>query len=213
MVLLRALQREMARSRGALSIGVDRCCVPLPVGYTENSDGGTDVSHGNLYQERYWRELLQLKTHILYLDEYFVRSEAMDTKVDAVLAVVSSGSIGSWAVWQQYQGLWAFIIAASQVFSVVKRFLPYKRRLQIIPGLRRELEELLLYTEKRWYDVSEGILTQQQIHKLHCDIKERKAKIQHKYLGSSSLPGKANYLSKAKQDATTYFKNFYFMEE
>ncbi|MEW6349057.1 MAG: hypothetical protein AB1646_08335 [Thermodesulfobacteriota bacterium] len=170
------------------------------------------MSQGNIYQERYWRELHQIKTHVIYLDEYFLRSEAIDTKVDAVLAVVSSGSIGGWAVWQQYQTLWALIIAASQVVTVLRRFLPYKKRLQMIPGLRRELEELFLFAEKRWYDVSEGILTQQQIHKLQCDIRERKARIQHQYRASTLLPDQADYLSKAKQRAVRYFKDFYLME-
>ena len=166
----------------------------------------------NLYQRKYWNELVQLKTHILYLEEFLLQTKSTDRKLNAFLAVTSSGSICSWAVWQQYQFVWAFIIAAFQLINAIKAFLPYKKRLQAIGSLLHDLDELFLIAERRWFDVSEGNLTQQEIHKLRLDIKQKKTRTLHKHLGSTVLPQKKTYLNKAMQDATRYFKNFYFVE-
>ena len=171
------------------------------------------MGQGNPYQEKYWTEMVQLKAHVLYLDEYLVRTERMDRTISMFLAIASSASIGTWAVWQKYQLVWAFIIAFSQVLNAVKPYLPYKKRLETLSGLRRDFEEILLLVERRWYDVAEGNLSQEQIHELHSEIREKKSRAQHKHLGLSPLPGNVRFMEKAEQEATLYFRNFYRMED
>jgi len=69
------------------------------------------------YQEQYWKEMYQLKVHYEYIELYRGRSEFWDNSVKIFLAVVSSGSIGSWVIWKEYSHVWGAIIAISQVLE------------------------------------------------------------------------------------------------
>lgn len=71
-------------------------------------------------QERYWRELDQLKVHIQYLDIYLEKTFVRDRNINIFLAIMSSASIGGWVVWQHYAFVWALLIAISQVINAVK---------------------------------------------------------------------------------------------
>jgi hypothetical protein len=119
-----------------------------------------------MYQKRYWSELYQIKVHLNYLELYLQDSEIKDRSVNILLAVTSSGSIAGWAIWQQVAILWACIIAVSQVVAVIKNYLPYKTRMRSLSGVVHEFEDLILFAEKSWFDVSEGKLTEEEIHNL-----------------------------------------------
>ena len=162
-----------------------------------------------MYQERYWKELYQLKIHVNYLMIYLEKSEFNDKAVNIFLAITSSSSICGWAIWQKYSFIWAIVIAASQLITAIKMFLPYKTRMKIIGGLVHELEEILHYCEMRWFDVAEGNLTEEDIHKLQFEIRKRKAQAVKKHLGIDTLPPKKNYFDEARGLANTYFDNFY----
>ncbi len=41
-------------------------------------------------------------------------------------------SIAAWEIWQEYQMVWAVIIALSQVITAIKPFLPFRQRLKPI---------------------------------------------------------------------------------
>ena len=162
-----------------------------------------------MYQERYWKELYQLRVHVNYTEIYLGKSEITDRNLNIFLAATSSSSICGWAVWQEYSFIWALIIASSQFLNAIKTFLPFKRRKKSLSGLLHELEELLIFAEMRWYDVSEGKLTEEEIHKLQFQIRSRKTKSLKKYFPNQTLPEKMEYFDIAEQRAQTYIKNFY----
>ncbi len=166
-----------------------------------------------MYQLRYWKELYQIKVHLNYLELYLQDSEMKDRSINIFLAITSSGSIAGWAIWQQAAILWAVIIAASQVVTVIKNFLPYKTRMKSLSGIVQEFEDIILFTEKRWFDVSEGNLTEEEIHNLQFEVRTRKTKALKKHLGNNTLPEKSKLLSKAQNSADVYFNNFYPVEE
>ena len=79
-----------------------------------------------MYQQRYWKELYQLKVHTNYLELYLESSTNVDRGMNIFLAITSSSSICGWAVWQQYSFVWGAAIAASQLITAIKGFLPFK---------------------------------------------------------------------------------------
>lgn len=166
-----------------------------------------------MYQARYWKELYQLKVHLNYIELYLQNTEFNDKAIKIFLALTSSSSIAAWAIWREAAPVWAIIIAASQVIAVIQSFLPYKARLKYLPELRHEFEELVHLTEKRWFDVSEGKLTEEEIHELQFGIRSRKNKALKKHLGNDTLPENPNLFNKAQESADIYFKNFYNTEE
>jgi len=166
-----------------------------------------------IYQERFWRELDQLKIHVYYLENYLEETIRYDRNVNAFLAVMSNGSIASWIIWQHLQFLWAGLIALSQFINAIKSFLPYSKRLKALFGMTNELESLFLSMESNWFGISEGRLTEEEIHNLHMKIKEQRRQIIQKHLGSQALPENQKLLDKAKESAKLYFNQFYMFSE
>src|SRR6266571_5941537 len=109
-----------------------------------------------MVQERYWNELYQLKVHVNYVELHLRKAELIDRAMKVFLAFVSSGSIGAWVIWKDLAAVWGVIIAASQVLNAVQMYLPYKERLKALSGLLNDFEELLVYTEMKWFDVASG---------------------------------------------------------
>jgi hypothetical protein len=161
------------------------------------------------YQTRYWQELYDLRSHATYISIYLCKTELHDRYIKIIIAIASSSSIGAWVVWEKFGMLWALIIAASQVLTVISAYLPYKVRLKALTGFQPAIEELSLYAEERWFDVAEGKLTEENIHKLQFEIKSKKAKLQDRYLKNTPLPDREKYLSKAEEQSGQYFKNYY----
>jgi hypothetical protein len=166
-----------------------------------------------MYQERYWKELYQLKVHLNYLELYLQNSEYRDKIINCFLAITSSGSIAGWVIWQSIAMVWAIIIASSQVLTAIKSFLPYRTRMKSLSGLLHEIEELMIFTEEKWFDVSEGKLFEEEIHKLQFVVRTKKTNALKKYLGNTTLPEKPNLLGKAQRSADIYFDNFYPVEK
>lgn len=167
------------------------------------------MTDSNQYQRRYWKELFELRVHVNYLEKYMEQSEFLDKTINVFLAVTSSSSICGWAIWNKYSFLWAVIIAASQLVNAVKQFLPYRTRLKATGGILKELEELSIFAEKKWFYVAEGKLKNEEINELQFEIRSKKIKSVHKYLGINTLPTKGKLLNKAKETAKTYINNFY----
>ncbi|MGH8057126.1 MAG: hypothetical protein ACREOH_07790 [Candidatus Entotheonellia bacterium] len=161
------------------------------------------------YQQRFWQELVQLRVHIYYLQQCHLGAERWQTRLDMSLAVTSNGSIATWAIWGKWPMLWAIIIGLSQLLNALRPYLPYQRRIKAIATLNRELDELSLHAEHKWYAVAEGQLTNEQIHNETIELKRRKSKAEDTYLGSSPLPENDKLLREAESQAKTYFLTNY----
>ncbi len=131
------------------------------------------------YQERFWREIDQLKIHICYLEFYLEETIRIDRWINILLAIASNSSIAGWAIWREYSSIWAFIIALSQTINAVKVYLPYSRRLKALQGLANDLEVLFLSMEGDWFEVSKEHLTEESLHKLPMRYKEKRHQFIH----------------------------------
>jgi hypothetical protein len=150
-----------------------------------------------------------MRVHVNYLELYMEHSELLDKSTNIFLAVTSSSSICGWAIWNKYSFIWAIIIAGSQLINAIKQFLPFKLRLKAIANILKELEDLMTFTEMKWFDVAEGNLTDEEINRLQYEIRSKKIKILQKHLGTNTLPEKPKLFKKAEQMATVYINNFY----
>lgn len=167
------------------------------------------MSEPTPYQARYWKELYQMRVHVNYLELYMEHCEFIDKSINSFLAVTSSSSICGWAIWNKYGFIWGIIIAASQLINAIKQYLPFRVRLKAIANILKELEDLMTFTEMKWFAVSEGKLTDEEINKLQYEVRSKKTKIIQNNLGVNTLPEKTKLFDKAKQLANTYINNFY----
>lgn len=160
-------------------------------------------------QERFWKELYQLKVHINYVEAHIHEAEQYDRAIKIVMAVTSSASIGAWVIWKNLSMLWASIIAMSQVISAVSPHLPFKERLKTYSSVLHELEELFIHAESKWHEIADGKMDEEDVNKLRTSIRLQKHKILKKNLASSVIPDSKEKAEKAEVLALNYFSNFY----
>ncbi len=161
------------------------------------------------HQSRYWTELVDLRAHSNYVAEYLRRVEFWDRALSIFSAIAGSGGIAAWAVWSEYPRVWSVVVAGSQVLTAIKVFLPYKRRLKSLAKLNAELNELCIYSENKWFDVSEGLLTDTDIHKLYIDLKNRINKSVAGAFGGYTLPLNEKFKLKANEETSSYISSRY----
>jgi hypothetical protein len=168
--------------------------------------------HASEQQTRYWNEMVQLKVHIFYLSYHCRSADQRDFWLNCVTAVASSGSIAGWAIWESYGFVWGFVIAISQVIMAVKHLLPYAARKAATNNACKDLERQFIKAESDWYNVAEGMLTEEEIHRKTMAIKKGKLDTANKHLSAMVLPRKENYVCGAAKDAEDYFNALYFKE-
>jgi hypothetical protein len=162
-----------------------------------------------MYQLKYWREMDQLKVHVLYLEFYLEKTTNIDRAINMFLAIASSSSIAGWIIWQSLSFVWGAIIAISQAINAIKPYLPYAKRLRSLQSASNELESVFIAMESHWFKVAEGQLTSEQVHSLQMKYKEKIRQVSQKHFGTSTVPEDTKLLSKAKSSAKIYFENFY----
>lgn len=166
----------------------------------------------SVYQVRYWNQLKEFKTHVIYLHNYAAYSERWDKLANIFLAITSSSSIAAWAIWQQCQIVWAIIIALSQVVTAIKPFLPFKQRLKAICDLNDKLQEISLECEKEWFSVAEGERTDKEIHDLCIELRAKASSAERQCLKNVILPKNIKILKNAEIEADQYLSNNYHTE-
>lgn len=160
-------------------------------------------------QERYWQELYDIKVHVNYLEIYLLNTEKIDKCINAFLAIASSSSIAGWAIWKEYQFIWASIIVLSQVMNAIKIYLPYSTRMKSLSKILKELEIISIDFEEKWFDISEGCYTAEEINKLQFELKKKKTSIMQKYLDHTILPDEKKYMQRAEDKTQAEINNYY----
>lgn len=160
-------------------------------------------------QARYWKFLVQIKAWIFYVDIYADSSYRYDKLINIIIAITSSSSIAAWAVWSEYNYVWAFLIAVSQVITAIKPHFPFNKRLELLGKLSNELQLLFNKADYNWYKVSNGILSEEEINELLFELKRQYVELEGKYLKSESLPEKEQFLVLADQKTEKYFADTY----
>lgn len=159
-----------------------------------------------MIQLHIWKQLYRMKTHAVYLELLLAKTETIDRGIKIFLALVSTGSIASWAVWKDAQFLWGFLIAASQVLNAIRPYLPYKERMKALSALARELDELAIHTEIKWLEVAAGELTDKEMRKLHADMLTKASSAAQKHFPNNSIPNNPALMQLAEATATKYLE-------
>ncbi|MCL1095662.1 hypothetical protein [Shewanella kaireitica] len=165
-----------------------------------------------MYQVRYWNLLKELKAQVAYLHAYAASDELFDKSVNIFLAVTSSASIAGWAMWNEYQLIWACIIATSQVVTAVKPFLPFRKRLKAVSDLNTQIQAIFLEAETGWYKVAEGCITEEEIHHETVRLKGRVLSAERSCMNGLVLPRKRKLKEIAETAADEYFTVNYLGE-
>ncbi len=156
-------------------------------------------------QQSYWKTMVQIKSSIFYLDLYADKSYKLDKAINIVLAITSSSSIAAWAIWKQYDFVWALLIALSQVITVLKPLMPYKQRLEIVKPYSMSLQSLFDRANYHWFFVSNGDMTEAEINDLNNELREKFTAFSFQYLQKENLPENDEFKKIADKKTVLYF--------
>ena len=160
-------------------------------------------------QRRFWSELVQLKAQACYLNLYHLQCVRDDTRLKVYLAIASSSSIGGWVIWRDLSFLWAAIVAIAQVLNAVRQYLPWEKRAAAVSELGRELADIVLTAEQRWYPIANGDVTEAEIHDSIMDLKRRLNEAEYRHLAGRPLPINEGHRSVAAERVREYFRTHY----
>ncbi|GMM62448.1 hypothetical protein [Novosphingobium pituita] len=155
-------------------------------------------------QKQFWYNFATINRNAIYINRYHAKVEIIDRNINIFSALASSSSIAGWLIWKDLWFVWTLIIAASQVLSVIKPYLPYKARLRALSLFGPELDGLALAAEEVWFAVSHGRLTDQEIHTQTMALKKKVNLAQKKSFKGMSLPEDVKLLSIAQSESTDY---------
>ena len=173
-----------------------------------NEMNGNNYRNATEAQDRYWQFMVELAIHAYYLEEYLLYYQTVERRVKYFLAIMSSSSIATWAIWQKYILIWAFLIAFSQMLNAIKHLFPFAQREKIIRNILPELNNLFSEVELQYYNVANGLLTDYSIHEMTIKFKQRKDNIILK-LNENALPESEKIMTKSESKASIYFDSYY----
>ena len=150
--------------------------------------------------------MLDCKFKVYYFEELATRYQIIDRRLNIFLALASSSSIATWAIWQRLDLLWAIILAVATLVNVIKPYFPFNKYLAEINKMSTQLELLHLDFEKLWYKLEHNKIDEDAIFEEFMELKKGVIEILNVseeiiLVDNKKIEGKAN------EDMNIYLKN------
>jgi len=121
-------------------------------------------------RDRIWNHLANVKFKAFYTDKCSTRFYHISNLISFVLAIASTGSVATWALWNKFPWIWSFIVAISQLLHVAKHHLPYLKYERDLIEMSIKYDDIYLKYEMLWYDYEQkkinGIQAEENFYKL-----------------------------------------------
>jgi hypothetical protein len=99
-----------------------------------------------------WATLCDVKFKAYTISILVSKYQRWERNTNIFVALVSSSSIASWAIWDKYQLVWSSIIVTSQIVTVLKPYFPYFKYVKELNSRSQKMDVLSIDFEKLWYD-------------------------------------------------------------
>ncbi len=93
------------------------------------------------------------KYKAVYLSYFSSYIRSGDRLIHMLIVLTSSGGVGGWLIWKEIPYVWAVMIGAAQLLSVVKPFLPFLKDQVNYAKTVQFYEELHLSYDKLWTEL------------------------------------------------------------
>ena len=93
--------------------------------------------------------------------------------INSILAISSSASIASWAIWNNLAMLWGCIIAVSQVITALKPLFPFGKHVHTLNTRCYKQEALFLELANLWYELKDGSIEKETAKTILNHLKQR----------------------------------------
>ena len=168
------------------------------------SEGGI----GQRAQETYWTQLVTLKVVALYVRRYRDEQAWWITRIGVFKAVVTSGTIGAWAIWKDYAFVWGILLGAAQILDAAKEFIPQTKNRRSASEFVGAIETIIIDARFEWYEIFSGKYEAGEI----MDRWRRLARLMNEAEGKyfpDGLPVNAERQRLAEVEASAYFSATY----
>lgn len=154
----------------------------------------------------YWYSFAEMVYKKYYLETYKQRSIKYDKIISGFLVFASSSGIAGWAFWGKYQFVWAFIIGASQVISLIKPYMHFKEQIIAINYCLPDLQKTLIEMEKVWKQTDN--MEKSDIIKAQAKFESVYNSLHSKYISSLDLPDNKKCQNTAMDKRDAYLMSY-----
>lgn len=143
------------------------------------------------------------------LDELISMYQEMERWTNIAIAIASSGSIATWAIWAKYPIVWGSIIAISQVVSFAKPYFPFNKYLTELHEKKNLALGINLSFEKLWYKVQYDKISEDESVQEFFLIKDQMNKA-FNFKEDINLQGRKKIIDSATEKTRAYFELNYY---
>jgi hypothetical protein len=162
-------------------------------------------------REQIWSTLVDLKFKNYCLMFLVDRFQKLDRNINIFLAIVSSGSIAAWAIWNKYPFIWGLIIASSQVLITIKPYFPYFKYVKELNIKCLKISNLNIEFERLWHKMQVNKLSPDQSEDLYFTYKKDINNILN-FSDDMIFSVSTKIENKANEKMKIYLKNHYNVE-
>lgn len=124
-------------------------------------------------QEQVKSELKDCRFHADCLALKVKEYRKYDKWLNIFLAITSSGSIASWAIWRDLAWLWGAIIALSQLVTALKPIFPFSKHVHSLNMRCYKQEALFLELDNLWFSLIDGSISERIAKTKLSHLKQR----------------------------------------
>ena len=154
-------------------------------------------------REKLWNFMFNCRYELNCARLYHQHIHYINILFKVFFAVISSGAVTSWLIWDKYQQVWADLVAISLLLSVIYEVLPFIKSEKDAESLCKTLTDLYTCVEDTW---SESLLEEDyEVGKRYTDMLNRwELALNNGHSGAYATVSKKT-AKKASDDALKYF--------
>ena len=100
-----------------------------------------------------WESMLDADMNSRYWKALAARYSKRETVLKIFLAVMASGTVAGWGIWEDYSQIWKLLSAISALIAIALPILNYQKVIQKLSELAGNWGELRIEYEDMWLEV------------------------------------------------------------
>ncbi|SCW53736.1 hypothetical protein [Mucilaginibacter sp. NFR10] len=125
--------------------------------------------------DQLWPTLWQLKHNSIVLNLLVEKYQNYNRRINLLIVLASSSSVGAWAVWKQFPIVWSSIIIASQIATVIKPYFPYTKYIREFNSKCSKVD--IIVTELEFLFAKKGSADEKEMKTIERDYMNLKREI------------------------------------
>ena len=161
----------------------------------------------NRYRDDFWNFYVDMGHKKAYYHRYLLGSTRTSRLMDIFTMVTSASSIAGWAIWGQYKTLWAIIIGASQLASVVFPYFPAPKRAATLSIITPMVDNVFNNAKLYWTEIDKH--SDEDTLDFLIDLEKQYDRLDAAITTSVDLPHNRRYDRYATKTNQRYFEYRY----